>query len=86
MIKRLDATKNLYRARILNPKACAINSFRVKTLSAKKGIKATVCCPVGKFKNGRCKVGTVVQSVLYDRKKFTKKQAEKHAKKAFSSL
>jgi len=79
MLKRLDVTKNLYRARILNPKVCDVNSFRVKTLS-KKGIKATICCPVGKFKHGKCTVGTVIQSVLYDRKRFTKKQAEKHAK------
>jgi len=78
-MKSLDVTKNLYRARIRDPKTCDVNSFRVKTLS-KKGIKATICCPVGKFKGGKCTVGTVIQSVLYDRKKFTKKQAEKHAK------
>ena len=82
-MKRLDVTKNLYRARILNPKACDVNSFRVKTLS-RKGIKATFCCPVGKFKRGRCKVAIVIQSVLYDKKQFTKKQAEKHVKKVFS--
>ena len=82
MMKRLDVTKNLYRARIIDPKACDINSFRVKTLSA-KGTKATICCPVGKFKRGKCSVGTIIQSVLYDKKRFTKKQAENHAKKTF---
>lgn len=80
-MKRLDATKNLYRARMLSPKVCAINSFRVKTLSKKKGIKATVCCPKGKFKHRKCTVGTIIQSVLFDKKKFTKAQAERHAKK-----
>ena len=83
MLKRLDVTKNLYRARIRDPKSCDINSFRVKTLS-KKGIKATICCPAGKFKRGKCKVATVIQSVLYSKKQFTKKQAEKHAKMNFS--
>jgi hypothetical protein len=82
-MKRLDVTKNLYRARIRDPKVCASNSFRIKTLSAEKGIRATVCCPVGKFRAGKCKVGTIVQSVLYDKKKFSRKQAEKHAKKTF---
>jgi len=82
-MKRADVTKNLYRIRILNPKVCDSRSFRVKTLSGRKGIKATICCPDGKFKRGKCKIGTMIQSVLYERKRFTKTQAEKHAKKTF---
>lgn len=82
MLKRLDVTKNLYRARIRDPKTCDANSFRVKTLS-EKGIKATICCPRGKFKGGKCKVATVIQSVLYSKKQFSKKQAEKYIKKMF---
>lgn len=81
--KKVHTTKNLYRVRIKSPKVCDVRSFRVKILSKKKGIKATVCCPVGEFKRGKCEVGTILQSILYDKKKFTKKQAEKHAKKTF---
>jgi len=83
MAKKIDVTRNYYRARVLSPNVCAKPSFRIKTLSKRKGIKATVCCPKGKFKRGRCKVGTVLQSVLYDKGKFTKAQAERHAKKTF---
>jgi hypothetical protein len=35
---------------------CSRKSIRVKKLSARK--RLLVCCPSGKFKNGRCKVGT----------------------------
>lgn len=83
MVKKVDVTRNYYRARVLNPTACARFSFRVKTLSKRKGIKATVCCPIRKFKHGRCGVGTIIQSVLYDKDKFTKAQAERHSKKTF---
>jgi len=83
MAKKVHATKNYYRARIRSPSACAKLSFRIKTLSKRKGIKAVVCCPIRRFKRGRCKVGTIVQSVLYDKGKFTKAQAERHAKKSF---
>lgn len=83
MVKKVDVTRNYYRARVLSPNVCAKRSFRVKTLSKRKGIKATVCCPIRNFKDGRCRVGTVVQSVLYAKNKFTKKQAESHAEKTF---
>ena len=83
MVKKVHTTKNYHRARIRNPSVCAKLSFRIKTLSKRKGIKAVVCCPKRKFKLGRCGVGTIIQSVLYDKAKFTKAQAEKHVKKAF---
>ena len=83
MVKKIHVTRNYYRARVLSPNVCARHSFRLKTLSKRKGIKAVVCCPIRKFKRGRCRVGTLIQSVLYDKDKFTRKQAESHAKKTF---
>jgi len=35
---------------------CAKRSIRVKKISSRK--RLLICCPSGKFKNGRCKVGT----------------------------
>jgi len=83
MVKKVHVTKSYYRARIRSPTVCAKLSFRIKTLSKRKGIKAVVCCPIRKFKRGRCQIGTIIQSVLYDKAKFTKAQAERHAKKSF---
>ena len=83
MQKGIHTTKNFHRARVRSPKACALSSFRIKTLSKHKGIKAVICCPAKKFSRGRCKVGTIIQSVLYDKKKFTKNQAQAHRKKMF---
>lgn len=51
------------------------------TLSKEKEIKARVCCPVGQIgKDGTCKVGTKIKSVLYPRSRYSRRQAESHAK------
>jgi hypothetical protein len=62
---RRDVTKNFVRDRQLSPKACAPGSFR--TIKTGKKLRV-VCCPKGKLKrNGRCKVGMKVQTVLTPR-------------------
>ena len=52
------------RKRIISPRVCDNQSFRIKTI--KPGVKITVCCPKGYFdrESGRCRVGTIRQSVL----------------------
>ena len=45
------------------------DSLRTITVDAEKGIKAIVGCPKGEFENGKCKVGTQVQSFLFDKSK-----------------
>lgn len=53
---RVDRT----RRRLLSPKECAKESFR----TVKRGGRTiTVCCPRGKFRRGRCRVGTRAQSI-----------------------
>lgn len=52
------------RKRIVSPRVCDPQSFRIKTI--KPGVKITICCPRGHYNReaGRCRVGTVRQSVL----------------------
>lgn len=44
-------------------------SMRTITLSDKKGIKAIIGCPKGHWSGGKCNVGTVTQSYLFDKSK-----------------
>lgn len=62
-------------------KRCAPKSFRNVTISKRKGIKALVCCPSGEFTKGRCKVGVQLRTIIYDKKKYTKSEAESHSKR-----
>ena len=59
---------------------CARGSQRVKTVSKRKGVKARVCCPKGEFSRGRCRDGMIVRTVMYPKKKYSKRQAERSAK------
>lgn len=65
----------------ISRKRCAPQSFRYKTLSRKKGIKALFCCPAGQWDKGRCQNGMQMRTVLYPKTKYTKQQAKAHAKK-----
>ena len=49
-------------------------SFR--TIDITEGIKAVIGCPKGNFVNGKCKVGTEVQSYIFSKPKFTMKTAK----------
>lgn len=62
---------------------CAIGSFRYKTLSERKGIKALFCCPARKFRKGRCSESMKLVTVLYNTKKWTPAEAQAHARKRF---
>ena len=44
------------------------DSMRTIDIDAGKGTKAVVGCPKGHFKNGKCSVGTQVQSFLFHKK------------------
>jgi len=57
------------RKRLISPKKCAPSSFRVKGVKGKPGTKLTICCPKGFYKKKRCKVGTIVQSVMKKKKR-----------------
>jgi hypothetical protein len=52
-----------------SPAAFDKKSFRIITLSQKKGVRAVVGCPRGHFHAGRCDIGTRVQSILVRKKK-----------------
>lgn len=62
---------------------CARGSFRYKTLSGRKGIKALFCCPARKFRKNKCSDGMKLVTALYSTKKWTLKKAKAHAKRTF---
>ncbi len=45
------------------------DSMRTIIIDAGKDIKAVIGCPKGHFKNGKCDVGTQVQSYLFAKDK-----------------
>lgn len=62
---------------------CARGSFRYKTISERKGIKALFCCPARKFRRNKCANGMKIVTVLYSTSKWTPKKAKTHARKTF---
>ena len=60
---------------------CAKGSFRYKTLSMKRGIKALFCCPARKFRKQKCADGMKMVTVLYSTAKWTPSKAKKHSKR-----
>lgn len=60
-----DVTKNFVRERQFPPAKCAKGSFR--TIRSGK-VKIVICCPKGKWRRGRCAVGTRAQSILRPRR------------------
>lgn len=52
------------------------DSMRTIVVSEEKGIKAIIGCPKGKFKDGKCTVGTEVLSYLFDKKEWTESKAK----------
>jgi len=73
-------TEDNYRIPVSRRK-CAPKSFRNVEISQKKGIKALVCCPAGEYEKGRCKVGVQLRTIIYDKDKWSKSEAERHSKK-----
>lgn len=76
--------------RIIN---CAKGSFRYKTLSERKGIKALFCCPSKHWRragttsrpSGKCAESMKIVTVLYDAKKWSPAKAKAHARSRFKS-
>jgi len=83
----VDVTKTRVHVRVLDPEKCEPKLIRYAkggkgvTALKKKGVQLKVCCPKGKAKGNRCEVGMVTQAVVYDREKWSKSQAVKHAKR-----
>lgn len=61
---RVDITKNFRRERQFAPSKCAKGSLRTITRGK---VKIVICCPKGKWRRGRCRVGTRAQSILKPR-------------------
>lgn len=80
LMKAVEETPSEIRIRVKPPGKYDPKSFRYITISADKGIKAVVGCPKGKFKGGRCQVGTEIQSYRFDIDKWTKSEAKKWVK------
>ena len=67
------STEEYHHIRIRNPGYFDKKSFRIITFG--EGIKATIGCPRGKFKAGKCTVGTKIQKLLFPKLKYTEKEA-----------
>ena len=70
MVKKVHITKKHKRIRLKSPKKFDPKSFRIIDPGRVGYTKIIVACPKGKFKKGRCTVGTVAQSILLSRKDF----------------
>ena len=78
-MSKIEVTEDYIDIRIKNPEQFDKESFRVIIFD--KSIKATIGCPKGQFKQGRCKVGTQVQKLMFPKEKFTRKEALTWVKK-----
>ena len=80
-----EETKEYVRSGHGNPEKCDKGSMRTIEIDEREGIKAVVGCPKGYFKNGKCSVGTEIESYLFSKDKgWTMTKAkdwfEKHKK------
>ena len=66
-MKGCEKSRNYWRCRQAPPSKFDPKSFR--TVSAKGGVKLVIGCPKGKFRKGKCAVGTRIQSKLVPIKK-----------------
>lgn len=60
-------TKKYRRVRIKNPKYFDKKSLRTIKVKGRPDVKMIVGCKKGKFKRGRCSIGTELQAMLYKR-------------------
>ena len=60
-----EETKDYVRSGHENPDKYDKDSMRTIDIAESKGIKAVIGCPKGHFKNGKCDIGTEVQSYLF---------------------
>jgi len=68
--KKVHITKRFKRIRVKSPKYFDKRSFRIKDIGRPGFTKIIVGCKKGKFKKGRCTIGTQTQAVLLSRKDF----------------
>jgi len=64
-----EETNDYIRSGHENPDKYDKDSMRTIDIDAAEGIKAVIGCPKGKFKGGKCTVGTEVQSYLFSKEK-----------------
>ena len=69
----IDETEDSYRIRQKDPGQFDDESFR--TIEVTEGVKGVVGCPKGEYSQGKCQVGTQIQTYIFDKGKFTKDQA-----------
>jgi hypothetical protein len=62
--------------RVKDPDYFDSESFRTIDISQEQGIKATIGCKKGEYKDGKCQIGTEVQRYLFDKEKWTLSEAE----------
>ncbi len=64
-----EETEDYIRSAHENPDNYDKDSMRTIDIDAAEGIKAVIGCPRGNFKQGKCAVGTEVQSFLFAKEK-----------------
>ncbi|MBU0893891.1 MAG: hypothetical protein KKF48_02410 [Nanoarchaeota archaeon] len=64
---KIHLTKDYKRQRVSNPKNFDPKSLRTIQVSGRKDVKLIVGCEKGKFKKGKCSVGTKLQAILHKR-------------------
>jgi hypothetical protein len=69
-----ETTENSIRSGHGNKEKYDPDSFR--TIDITSGIQAVIACPKGKWANGKCQVGTEVQSYIFDKTKFDMTKAK----------
>lgn len=69
-----ETTEEYHRSGHQDPGKFDSNSLR--TIDISEGIKAVTGCPTGQYEGGNCKVGTQVQSYLFDKSKFSLSEAK----------
>lgn len=74
----IEETDEYIHVRIRSPERYDEESFRV--IEFDKDIKATIGCPKGKFKKGKCQVGTQIQKLMFPKPKWSKEKAKKWVK------
>ncbi|MFZ5986384.1 MAG: DUF6582 domain-containing protein [Bacillota bacterium] len=73
----VETTEKNVLVRVKNPDYFDNASFRTIDISEKEGIKATIGCKKGEFKDGKCSIGTEVQRYLFDKEKWDEEKATK---------
>lgn len=75
----VETTEEYIRHRVRDPEQFHKGSFR--TISLGDGIKAVIGCPKSAtYSSGKCQDGTQIQTLLFDKTKYTEESARKWVK------